>query len=48
MKYIKKQIDERYNIKLELSMGMSNDYTTAIKCGATMVRIGTNLFGGRT
>ena len=47
MKYIKKQIDERYNIKLELSMGMSNDYTTAIKCGATIVRIGTSLFGGR-
>ena len=47
MKHIKKQIDERYNISLELSMGMSNDYTAAIKCGATIVRIGTSLFGGR-
>jgi pyridoxal phosphate enzyme (YggS family) len=28
-----------------LSMGMSNDYITAIKCGATMVRIGSKIFG---
>ncbi len=27
-----------------LSMGMSSDYKTAIKCGTTMVRIGTYLF----
>ncbi len=31
----------------ELSMGMSNDYTIAIEEGATMVRIGTALFGER-
>lgn len=31
----------------ELSMGMSRDYTTAIKHGATMVRIGTSIFGER-
>jgi pyridoxal phosphate enzyme (YggS family) len=30
-----------------LSMGMSNDFETAIACGATMVRIGTSLFGGK-
>lgn len=30
-----------------LSMGMSNDYETAIAEGATMVRIGTALFGGK-
>jgi pyridoxal phosphate enzyme (YggS family) len=30
-----------------LSMGMSNDYETAIAEGATMVRIGTSLFGGK-
>lgn len=30
-----------------LSMGMSNDYQAAIKAGATMVRIGTALFGER-
>ena len=31
----------------ELSMGMSGDYATAIKFGATYVRIGTALFGAR-
>jgi len=31
----------------ELSMGMSHDYITAIEEGATMVRIGTALFGTR-
>lgn len=31
----------------ELSMGMSGDYTEAIKEGATMVRIGTAIFGER-
>jgi pyridoxal phosphate enzyme (YggS family) len=30
-----------------LSMGMSNDFETAIAAGATMVRIGTSLFGGK-
>jgi pyridoxal phosphate enzyme (YggS family) len=31
----------------ELSMGMSHDYIVAIEEGATMVRIGTALFGER-
>lgn len=30
-----------------LSMGMSGDYTAAIEEGATMVRIGTSIFGER-
>jgi PLP dependent protein len=30
-----------------LSMGMSQDYPHAIACGATMIRIGTALFGER-
>ena len=30
-----------------LSMGMSNDYAAAIRCGATIVRIGSALFGPR-
>jgi pyridoxal phosphate enzyme (YggS family) len=33
--------------KLELSMGMSNDYQIAIDEGATMVRLGSVLFGQR-
>jgi hypothetical protein len=31
-----------------LSMGMSGDFEAAIACGATLVRIGTALFGART
>lgn len=31
----------------ELSMGMSNDYEVAIEEGATMVRVGTAIFGER-
>ena len=31
----------------ELSMGMSGDYDVAIRLGATMVRVGTALFGSR-
>jgi uncharacterized pyridoxal phosphate-containing UPF0001 family protein len=30
-----------------LSMGMSNDYEIAVEEGATMVRLGTILFGAR-
>jgi hypothetical protein len=32
---------------VELSMGMSLDYEVAVEEGATMVRIGTALFGPR-
>lgn len=31
----------------ELSMGMSNDFETAIEEGATLVRVGTAIFGAR-
>jgi uncharacterized pyridoxal phosphate-containing UPF0001 family protein len=31
----------------ELSMGMSGDYEVAVEEGATMVRVGTALFGAR-
>jgi len=34
------------NLKF-LSMGMSGDYKLAIKCGSTMVRIGSSIFGER-
>lgn len=32
----------------ELSMGMSGDYEIAVEEGATMVRLGTVLFGARS
>lgn len=36
------------NVSMEiLSMGMTNDYTVAIEEGATMVRVGTGIFGAR-
>lgn len=42
------QTHARPGMKLrELSMGMTNDYTVAVEEGATMVRIGTALFGAR-
>jgi PLP dependent protein len=40
------QLAIRHGLK-ELSMGMSEDYLTAIRFGATMVRVGTALFGER-
>lgn len=33
--------------KTELSMGMSNDYQVAIEEGATLIRVGTAIFGQR-
>ncbi|MFN7127744.1 MAG: YggS family pyridoxal phosphate-dependent enzyme [Brevundimonas sp.] len=41
-----KQIADRNELSV-LSMGMSGDYETAIRCGATHVRVGTALFGER-
>lgn len=35
------------NRKIELSMGMSDDFEVAIEEGATMVRVGTAIFGQR-
>jgi len=37
-----------YNVDMEiLSMGMTNDYMIAIEEGATMIRVGTGIFGER-
>ena len=36
-----------YDQSKELSMGMSNDYITAISYGSTYIRIGTKIFGER-
>ena len=36
------------NVSVEiLSMGMSDDFTDAIRCGSTMIRLGTAIFGPR-
>ena len=42
-----RQLAETFHLP-ELSMGMSHDFEVAIEEGATMVRIGTALFGERT
>ena len=40
------KVDNRY--KPILSMGMSDSYRQAVSCGATMIRVGSAVFGERT
>ena len=41
--------EKEFNIKFpHLSMGMTNDYTVAVEEGATLVRVGTAIFGERS
>ena len=50
LRNLKEEMNERFkgDINLEeLSMGMSNDFEAAIEEGATLVRIGTAIFGER-
>lgn len=44
---LKQILDKKYSLDLQLSMGMSNDFTTAIRQGSTSVRVGTSIFGVR-
>jgi uncharacterized pyridoxal phosphate-containing UPF0001 family protein len=54
---LEKQFQALHNIYLSLqkhypqidtlSMGMSGDLESAINCGSTMVRVGTDIFGAR-
>lgn len=39
-----RDIKDKLNNKLLLSMGMSDDYETALKCGSNMIRIGSKIF----
>ena len=41
------QVSENIEKFTELSMGMSDDFEIAVEEGATMVRLGTALFGQR-
>ena len=41
-----KKLAKHLNI-FNLSMGMSNDYQEAVKCGSTYLRIGSDIFGKR-
>jgi pyridoxal phosphate enzyme (YggS family) len=44
---LKNELNAGENDLTELSMGMTNDFETAIEEGATMLRIGTAIFGER-
>ena len=45
---MKEQLEKKFNVSLpHLSMGMSHDFEVAIEEGATIVRIGTAIFGER-
>jgi len=50
---LKLLFEELKNLKVkgwvakELSMGMSSDYLAAIECGASMIRVGSTIFGAR-
>ena len=41
------ELNQQYNFHY-LSLGMSNDYLSAIKYGASHVRIGSSIFGARS
>jgi pyridoxal phosphate enzyme (YggS family) len=42
---LKDNLESKYNIKLPLlSMGMSQDFIPAVKCGSTIVRVGSSIF----
>ncbi len=48
LREIKEKLEEELKVELpELSMGMSHDFKVAVEEGATIVRIGTALFGPR-
>ena len=48
LRELKTQCEEKLGAPLpQLSMGMSGDFEVAIEEGATMVRVGTSLFGSR-
>ncbi|TEW54568.1 YggS family pyridoxal phosphate-dependent enzyme [Psychromonas sp. RZ22] len=44
---IYQELQQQYSDIDTLSMGMSADLESAIKCGSTMVRVGTDIFGAR-
>jgi pyridoxal phosphate enzyme (YggS family) len=45
---LRDSLEKEFNMKLQqLSMGMTNDYSIAVEEGATLVRVGTAIFGER-
>src|SRR5450432_791047 len=49
LRELRDQLETEFGVKLpQLSMGMSGDYPIAIEEGATLVRVGTAIFGERS
>ena len=48
LRELRDALEKEFDLKLPLlSMGMTNDFTVAIEEGATLLRVGTAIFGGR-
>jgi len=50
LREVRRKVSQQLNVpesEIELSMGMSNDFEEAIKCGSTNVRVGSSIFGAR-
>jgi pyridoxal phosphate enzyme (YggS family) len=48
LRELRDALEKEFAVKLsELSMGMTNDYVVAVEEGATLVRVGTAIFGER-
>jgi PLP dependent protein len=49
LRELRNSLEHEFQLKLpHLSMGMTNDYTVAIEEGATLIRVGTAIFGERS
>jgi pyridoxal phosphate enzyme (YggS family) len=49
LRELRDALESEFDVKLpHLSMGMTNDYVVAIEEGATLVRVGTAIFGERS
>ncbi|MGH2684996.1 MAG: alanine racemase, partial [Actinomycetota bacterium] len=47
LRELRDRLEDRFEGPGELSMGMSSDLEEAVEEGATMVRVGTAIFGPR-
>jgi len=49
LRELRNSLENQFDLKLpQLSMGMTNDFPIAVEEGATLVRVGTAIFGERT
>jgi pyridoxal phosphate enzyme (YggS family) len=49
LRQLRDALESEFGLKLpHLSMGMTNDFTVAVEEGATLVRVGTAIFGARS